>query len=128
MQDRDSGGYFAAAERDDLLLRSKEIFDGAVPAANAVAVLNALGLATATGDDAWRADAELRAVDWPAAESWSAPGGTEIPVYRGTVEISGEVRPAGDDAEPRLLLTWQPCDDARCLPPVTRELELLESA
>jgi hypothetical protein len=228
------GGFFVAAARPDLLLRSKEVFDGAVPAANAVAVLNALDLAAATGEARWRrqahdtlaaaaplveqfpdgaramavaahrwhrtagageathasprpepaapgaiagleaeaagtakptlevgdagdggwrpfrlvlrladgwhanaADAaaeglvpttvraegaELRGVDFPAGEPWAAaPGGGEAAVYRGRVEITGELRPTGGE-EPALLVTWQPCDDARCLPPVTRRL------
>ena len=39
------GGFYNAAASDDLLFRSQEIFDGATPAANAIAVLNALDLA-----------------------------------------------------------------------------------
>jgi hypothetical protein len=38
------GGWYNAAESPDLLLRSQEIFDGATPAANAVAVLGHLEL------------------------------------------------------------------------------------
>ena len=65
--------------------------------------------------------AELRGVAFPAGEPWTAaPGGGEVAVYRGRVEITGELRPTG--GEPALLVTWQPCDDARCLPPVTRLL------
>ncbi len=53
------GGFYNAAAADDLLCRSQEIFDGATPAANAVAVLNALDLAERTGGAApWRAQAE----------------------------------------------------------------------
>ncbi len=57
------GGFFNAAERDDLLVRPKEIVDGALPAANAVACLDLLALAERTGDDSWRrhAEATLRA-------------------------------------------------------------------
>ena len=47
------GGYWVSEARTDLLLRSKEVFDGAVPAANAVAALNALDLAAATGEPRW---------------------------------------------------------------------------
>jgi uncharacterized protein len=231
------GGYFVAAQRPDLLLRSKEVFDGAVPAANAVAALNALDLGAATGDERWRAEAgrtlaaaaplveqfpdgaramavaahrwhrtagaaagegarsgagaapaagagalagltaeaeaavecevevgaagdggwrpfsvalrfadgwhanahrvedesrvatmvsgesaELRGVRYPQGERWSAsPGAEEEPVYRGRVEVAGELRATGADS-PVLLVTYQPCDAARCLPPVTRRL------
>jgi uncharacterized protein YyaL (SSP411 family) len=58
------GGWYNAADAPDLLFRSQEIFDGATPAANAVAVLNALDLAekaeaTDGGDGtAWREQAE----------------------------------------------------------------------
>jgi len=57
------GGFYNAAASDDLLFRSQEIFDGATPAANAVAVLNALELAergAGAGELAarWRSQAE----------------------------------------------------------------------
>ncbi len=53
-----AGGYFAAAASPDVLFRSKEIFDGATPAANAVAALNLLALAERTGESAHRERAE----------------------------------------------------------------------
>ncbi|MEA2690756.1 MAG: hypothetical protein QOJ16_143, partial [Acidobacteriota bacterium] len=40
--------------------------------------------------------------------------------YDGTVVVEGEV---GTGAG-RLLLTYQPCDASRCLPPVTQKLVL----
>lgn len=52
------GGYFNAEERDDLLVRGKELFDGALPAANAVAALDALDLAAATGETRFLDSAE----------------------------------------------------------------------
>ncbi|MCM2269417.1 MAG: hypothetical protein NDJ75_04905, partial [Thermoanaerobaculia bacterium] len=52
------GGFFNAAGGDDLLVRGKEMFDGAMPAANGVAALNLLELAAATGDGAYRDAAE----------------------------------------------------------------------
>ncbi len=48
------GGFFTAAASDEILCRSKEVFDGATPAANAIAVLNLLELAERTGDARWR--------------------------------------------------------------------------
>jgi len=48
------GGYYAAAENDDLVVRSRDVYDGALPAANAVAVGNLLELATQTGEERWR--------------------------------------------------------------------------
>ncbi len=51
------GGFFAAAASPDLLFRSKEVFDGALPAANAVAALNLIELAARTGEPRWRDEA-----------------------------------------------------------------------
>jgi len=53
-----AGGFYNAAAADDLIVRSQEIFDGATPAANGVAVLNALDLSNRTGDERWRRQAE----------------------------------------------------------------------
>ncbi len=54
------GGFFVAAPGPDILFRSKEIFDGALPSANAVAILNLLELARRSAESgAW----------WPAAEA-----------------------------------------------------------
>ena len=64
-------------------------------------------------------DGELRGVAYPTGERLRfAFAGDELAVYGGAVEIRGEVRP-GDDT--RLLVTYQACDDERCLPPVVRE-------
>jgi hypothetical protein len=52
------GGFFNAEERDDLMVRGKELFDGALPAANAVAALDAIDLAAATGDERYLDSAE----------------------------------------------------------------------
>jgi uncharacterized protein len=55
---RDSaGGYFVGGASPDVLFRSKDIFDGATPAGNAIAVLNLLDLAARTGELAWRREA-----------------------------------------------------------------------
>ena len=53
-----AGGFFVAEERDDLLFRSKEVFDGAMPGANSVAALNLLELAERTGEARWAAAAD----------------------------------------------------------------------
>lgn len=53
------GGFYLAAARPDVLYRSKEVFDGALPATNAVAALNLLELARVSGERAgWLALAE----------------------------------------------------------------------
>jgi uncharacterized protein len=53
------GGFFVAGASPDVLFRSKEVFDGATPSANAVAVLNLIELARRTGDLGWRAEARM---------------------------------------------------------------------
>ncbi|MFQ5349988.1 MAG: thioredoxin domain-containing protein, partial [Thermoanaerobaculia bacterium] len=53
-----AGGFFVAEDRADLLYRSKEVFDGAIPGANSVAALNLLELAERTGEAGWAAAAE----------------------------------------------------------------------
>ncbi len=48
-----AGGYFVAAASDELPFRSKEIFDGALPSGNGIAVQNLLRLAEVSGDRQW---------------------------------------------------------------------------
>ena len=60
LEDGENGGFFLAAAQDDVLFRSKEIFDGALPSANAFAALNLLELARLDekNRDRWMAAAE----------------------------------------------------------------------
>ena len=51
------GGFFTGAASPDVLFRSKDVYDGAVPSGNAVAILNLLELARRTGDLGWRGEA-----------------------------------------------------------------------
>jgi uncharacterized protein YyaL (SSP411 family) len=62
--DERAGGFFyAGSDAERLIVRKKELFDGAVPSGNAVATLNFLRLARLTGDASWeeRAAATMRA-------------------------------------------------------------------
>jgi uncharacterized protein YyaL (SSP411 family) len=71
--------------------------------------------------------AELRNLTYPAGEQLPVAFSSQpVAAYLGRVELAGEIgppaahpEPAGGGA-PRLLLTYQLCDDRRCLPPVTR--------
>ncbi len=47
------GGWYTAAPSDDILFRSKDIFDGATPAASAIAVLGAIELFELTGEESY---------------------------------------------------------------------------
>ncbi|MEN6545899.1 MAG: thioredoxin domain-containing protein, partial [Armatimonadia bacterium] len=58
--DEERGGfYFSSADHEELLVRQKETYDGAVPSGNSVAMLNLLRLARLTG----RAEYEARAAE-----------------------------------------------------------------
>jgi len=49
-QDKENHGlYFTADDAEELILRKKEIYDGAVPSGNSIAMLNLLRLARMTG-------------------------------------------------------------------------------
>jgi uncharacterized protein YyaL (SSP411 family) len=53
--DQDRGGYFLTArESDELPVRPKEIYDGAIPSANGVALNNLYRLWRLTGEQYWR--------------------------------------------------------------------------
>ncbi|HET9767450.1 MAG TPA: thioredoxin domain-containing protein, partial [Thermoanaerobaculia bacterium] len=52
------GGWYGAAESKDLISRSRDLFDGASPSPNGVAVLNLLRLAELTGIREYRDEAE----------------------------------------------------------------------
>jgi uncharacterized protein YyaL (SSP411 family) len=52
--DERNGGFFYTAEDEEaLVVRKKELYDGAAPSGNAVAALNLLRLARLTGDASW---------------------------------------------------------------------------
>jgi len=48
--EQDGGFYFTADDAEELIVRQKEIYDGAIPSGNSVAVLNLLRLARITAD------------------------------------------------------------------------------
>lgn len=53
-----TGGFLSAAPRPDLLCASRQVFDGALPATNAVAILNLVELARLDPQGPWRPLAE----------------------------------------------------------------------
>ncbi len=57
--DEEAGGYFSTSGKDfDILLRSKEDYDGAEPSPSSIAALNAMRLAQMLDRTAWRDRAE----------------------------------------------------------------------
>ena len=61
--DKDGGFFFTAPDNEALLVRSKEVYDGAIPSGNSVAMNNLVRLGSLTGDASYteRANALLKA-------------------------------------------------------------------
>ncbi len=64
----------------------------------------------------------LRGLRYPAGEA-SGPAGDRVHVYRGSVRLEGEIEHKGGGA-PSLELTYQACDESRCLPVIARLVRL----
>jgi uncharacterized protein YyaL (SSP411 family) len=64
----------------------------------------------------------VRNLRYPAGEAWDGGAGA-VPVYRGRFTIEGEIERRGAGAA-GIEVTYQACDDARCLPPVARIVRL----
>lgn len=68
-----SGGYFLTGSgSEDLIVRPKSMNDGALPAGNSVAALNAMRLAGMTGDSQWAENARNLFKSFPQALAESA--------------------------------------------------------
>ena len=62
--DEENGGFFSTPkDSDELPVRPKELYDGAIPSANSIALSNLVFLFRLTGDPQWekRAQAQIRA-------------------------------------------------------------------
>jgi len=70
----DEGGFYQVEVSHDLIARPMEIFDGALPSGNAVAMHNLLRLSRLTGDAKLEAEAASLA-DYFASRAEDAPGG-----------------------------------------------------
>jgi uncharacterized protein YyaL (SSP411 family) len=59
--DEDKGGFFSTtSENQELPVRPKELYDGAIPSANSVSLLNLLSLSRLTGDPKWEETAHAQ--------------------------------------------------------------------
>jgi uncharacterized protein YyaL (SSP411 family) len=103
------GGYYNAEQRDDLLFRAKELFDGALPSANGVAALNALDLARRTGEERFRDDAEATLRAFAPVVTTHPDGARTMAIAfarlaalapQGDRPIAAETAPGAADAEP----------------------------
>jgi uncharacterized protein YyaL (SSP411 family) len=92
------GGYFNAADCADLLSRSKELLDGAVPAANGVAALNLLDLDRATGGAGYREEAERTLRAFASIVSTHPDGGRTLAIAFSRF-AGGESRSAPEPAD-----------------------------
>jgi hypothetical protein len=52
-KDREQGGYFMSLEQNDLPVRPKALYDGAMPSANSVSLVNLVRLHDLTADQLW---------------------------------------------------------------------------
>jgi uncharacterized protein len=64
----------------------------------------------------------VRGLRYPAGSAWNGGAG-ELPVYSGRVVIEGEIERRGGGAA-GVEVSYQACDEARCLPPVSRIVRL----
>lgn len=63
--------------------------------------------------------------DYPPGEVFSAPDGTSVRVYSGEVEVRVVVEQTGEiTGRPLLGVTFQACNNTRCLAPATLELDI----
>ncbi len=65
--DEEGGGYYLTGlDAEELLIRPKESYDGALPSGNSITALNLLRLARLTGDERWERKAEQLLLDFRA--------------------------------------------------------------
>ncbi|HUL76733.1 MAG TPA: DUF255 domain-containing protein [Vicinamibacteria bacterium] len=64
----------------------------------------------------------VRSLRYPAPETWDGGAGP-VPIFRGRVTIEGEVERRGGGAA-GVEVSYQACDETRCLPPVSRVVRL----
>jgi len=106
--DKDNGGYyFTPDDGENLILRQKEVYDGAVPSGNSVAMLNLIRLSRLTGNQELEAQAaaisrvfagSIRRSPAGHAQFMIAMGFLTHPAYE--IVIAG--RPGAEDTEEML--------------------------
>ena len=92
------GGFCVAGKRPDVLFRSREVFDGALPSANAIAVLNLLKLAELTAEDRWLEVAESTLKTFGAIIDQQPEGARMLALA--TRKYHAQVGEGGDSATP----------------------------
>jgi uncharacterized protein YyaL (SSP411 family) len=105
--DRDKGGFFfTSADHEQLITRSKAVFDGSTPSGNSAAVMALLRLYAYTGEVRYFAEAQrtLRLLHSFIAQQ---PAGSHLPEQvRGKTQVGGK-------------LTAYVCRERTCTAPIT---------
>lgn len=104
--DTESGGYFlTGSDAEELLIRPKEIYDGAIPSGNSISALNLLRLARLTGDAKWEKRAEEQILAFRSTLSDHPIGYTAfLQALQFSLNPSKEIVLAGDLHHPNLPL------------------------
>jgi uncharacterized protein YyaL (SSP411 family) len=100
--DNENGGfYFTSTSAEELLGRKKEIYDGAVPSSNSVAIMNLLRLGRMTGNTEWEqmADQALKLFGGDIKKALTSFGAT-LQSVDFTTENSQEIVIAGKHTNP----------------------------
>ncbi len=115
-RDEQSGGFFLTADNsEELLFRAKEIYDGAIPSGNNVAVWNALRLGRMTGEAAYEEETETALRAFAHQVDRSPLGSTQL-----LVALDFALGPTREIA----ITGPQEAEDTRALVQAVRELYL----
>ncbi len=120
----EDGLYFSPAGRDDLIVRRREVYDGAIPSGNSAALSNLLRLARLTADPRYEREADRIARAFgavveahPAAFTWflsglefAADGGRELVIAGdpGSDEVEAMLRTSRRGYRPHLVTLLRP--------------------
>lgn len=126
--DREQGGFYPyAKDGEQLITRTKEAYDGAMPSGNAAAALVLSRLARLTGEDRWREAADLQ-LSWLAGTVRGYPAGHSVALLTLLEELwpTAELVCAAEGTPPELaaflrgkprpsltVLVKTPADEAR---------------
>jgi uncharacterized protein YyaL (SSP411 family) len=106
--DKDNGGYyFTPDDGENLILRQKEVYDGAVPSGNSVAMLNLIRLSRLTGNHELEAQASAISRVFAGSIRRSPAGHAQFMIAMGFLthpayEIVIAGRPGAEDTEEML--------------------------
>ncbi len=130
--DAEQGGFYPyAADGEQLITRTKEVYDGAMPSGNAVAALVLLRLARLTGEPRWQAAAEKQLSFLAgAAEQYPAGHSFTLLVLLEALWPGAELLCAGEKTPPELLalLREKPCPGLNVLVKTAENREELAAA